>query len=111
MCPSRWETSGSFWKLPVWSYRLLEKGKTTGIILACNISGLGEAPGYSASNLVTHYDFGEELGYLGTGSLVYDMSAAPINATLINSPTYNSGGQVPSFSFNGTNQYMDTNTI
>jgi len=59
----------------------------------------------AASSLILDYDFSNASCYVGSGSAVVDL-AGNSDATLFNSPAFSSG----SLTFNGTNQYLLTNT-
>jgi hypothetical protein len=58
-------------------------------------------PPYITQNLMLFLDAANPASYSGSGSTWNDLSGNGYNATLINSPTYNSSGF---FSFNGSNQ-------
>jgi hypothetical protein len=58
--------------------------------------------------LVLALDAANNSSYPGTGSIWSDLSGNNNNGTLFNSPTFNSGPG--SFTFNGTNQYVTSNT-
>ncbi len=63
--------------------------------------------GIVTSGLVMHLDAGNVSSYPGSGTTWTDLSGSGNNATLVNSPTFNSsnGG---SLVFNGSNQYATT---
>jgi hypothetical protein len=58
-----------------------------------------------SAGLILNYDIGNASSYPGTGTTVTDLQANS-NASLFNTPTYASGY----LTFNGTNQYLVTNT-
>lgn len=63
------------------------------------------------NGLMLNLDAGNLTSYPGSGTTWFDLSGNGNNATLVNSPIYNSsvGGGV--FTFNGTNQYVTTSYI
>lgn len=67
--------------------------------------GFTKTAGIVLTGLVLHYDIGNTSSYPGSGTTVTDLMGNS-NATLSNSPTYTSGH----LAFNGTNQYLLTNT-
>ena len=68
-------------------------------------AGFTKTAGVIQTGLVLHYDFGNTRSYTGSGTAVADL-VGNSDATLSNSPNYTSGY----LSFNGTNQYLMTNT-
>jgi hypothetical protein len=58
-----------------------------------------------STGLILNYDIGNASSYPGTGATVTDLQANS-NASLFNTPTYASNY----LTFNGTNQYLTTNT-
>lgn len=69
---------------------------------------IGFAPqtaAFVSSGLVLHYDIGNSSSYPGSGNTVTDI-VGNSNATLNGAPSYSSGY----LDFNGTNQYLMTNT-
>lgn len=60
------------------------------------------------SGLVLNLDAANIKSYPGSGSIWYDVSATKYNATLVNSPTYNSAGY---FTFTGTQYATVTNPL
>jgi len=60
------------------------------------------------TGLILNYNINNTASYPGTGATVTDLTGSS-NATLVNSPTYTSGGG-GYLTFNGTNQYLRTNT-
>jgi len=60
------------------------------------------------AGLILNYDISNASSYPGTGATVTDLTGSS-NATLYNSPTYTAGGG-SYLTFNGTNQYLGTNT-
>jgi hypothetical protein len=60
------------------------------------------------AGLILNYDISNASSYPGTGTTVTDLTGSS-NATLYNSPTYTPGGG-SYLTFNGTNQYLGTNT-
>lgn len=58
-----------------------------------------------STGLILNYDIGNASSYTGTGATVTDLQANS-NASLFNTPTYASNY----LTFNGTNQYLTTNT-
>jgi len=58
-----------------------------------------------STGLILNYDIGNASSYPGSGATVTDLQASS-NASLFNTPTYASGY----LTFNGTNQYLTTNT-
>jgi hypothetical protein len=65
-----------------------------------------EANQIVTEGLVGHWDAGNPYSYPGTGTTWTDLAGSS-NATLINSPTFNSG----QISFNGTNQSAEANHV
>ena len=65
-------------------------------------------PPIVTTGLILNYDISNASSYPGTGATVTDLTGSS-NATLVNSPTYTSGGG-SYLTFNGTNQYLRTNT-
>jgi hypothetical protein len=65
-------------------------------------------PPIVSTGLILNYDISNGACYPGSGSLVTDLTGSS-NATLVNTPTYTSGGG-SYLTFNGTNQYLGTNT-
>jgi hypothetical protein len=65
-------------------------------------------PSIVTSGLILNYNTNDTLSYPGTGTTITDLQANS-NATIYNNPTYTStgGGYL---TFNGTNQYLVTNT-
>lgn len=55
--------------------------------------------------LIVYLDAANSKSYIGTGTNWKNLISSTYNATLVNSPTYNSS--VGYFSFNGTNQYAN----
>jgi hypothetical protein len=60
------------------------------------------------SGLILNYDISNTSSYPGTGTTITDLTGSS-NATLYNSPTYTSSGG-GYLTFNGSNQYIGTNT-
>jgi hypothetical protein len=65
-------------------------------------------PPLVTTGLILNYNISDGACYPGSGSLVTDLTGST-NATLYNTPTYTSGGG-SYLTFNGTNQYLGTNT-
>jgi len=65
-------------------------------------------PPLVTTGLILNYNINDGACYPGSGSLVTDLTGST-NATLYNTPTYTSGGG-SYLTFNGTNQYLGTNT-
>jgi hypothetical protein len=65
-------------------------------------------PPLVTTGLILNYNISDGACYPGSGSLVTDLTGSS-NATLVNTPTYTSGGG-SYLTFNGTNQYLGTNT-
>ena len=57
--------------------------------------------------LLIYLDPANPRSYSGSGSTWYDLSGNSNHGFLQNSPTYSSSGGTSSFSFNGSNQYVD----
>lgn len=70
-------------------------------------SAAAVSSGIVTNGLVMHLDAGNAASYAGSGATWTDLSGSGNNATLVNSPTFNSsdGG---SLVFNGSNQYATT---
>jgi len=68
---------------------------------------LAHSPKIVTNGLVLCLDAGNPKSYPGSGSSWVDVTGNGYNATLINSPTYDSN--VGFISFNGTNQYATHN--
>jgi len=65
-------------------------------------------PPLVTTGLILNYNINNTASYSGTGTTVTDLTGSS-NATLVNTPTYTSGGG-SYLTFNGTNQYLRTNT-
>jgi hypothetical protein len=66
------------------------------------------APPIVSSGLILNYNINDASSYPGSGTTVTDLTGSS-NATLYNSPTYSSSGG-GYLTFNGSNQYLGTNT-
>lgn len=64
-----------------------------GIIASSRSSGISPEPPIVTSGLVALYDAGNSLSYSGSGTTWNDISGNSQNATLVNSPVYNSANQ------------------
>jgi hypothetical protein len=64
------------------------------------------AAGVVTNGLISYIDPGNPSCYPGSGATLTDLSGTGNNATLVNSPTYNSGNG-GYFTLNGTNQYIN----
>jgi len=60
--------------------------------------------------LLFYLDAANPRSYSGSGNIWYDLSGQNNHGYLQNSPTFTSLGATSSFSFNGTNQYVDITT-
>lgn len=68
-------------------------------------AGFTKTAGVIRTGLVLHYDFGNTRSYVGSSTSVADL-VGNSDSTLSNSPSYTSGY----LTFNGSNQYLMTNT-
>lgn len=63
--------------------------------------GYESVPTIAMSGMILNLDAGNAMSYPGTGSVWYDLSSSPSNATLTNGPTFSS----PYIQFDGTDDY------